>query len=146
MIAFLKAHLVSVVCVALGVWYWSRQKAATAATLTPADGKKIEAIVITQDPGNSAQYDTDPANYVLADQSYYKGWYRSTKDGSWYNPSSGDFYSAGSSPAAYFEGNATTMPDGSVRPIIDLTANSNASATSVDPTSANNPANGYVIY
>ena len=147
MMAFLKAHFLSVLIFGAGLYYVFRKKTTTtttaAKTLTAADGQQISAIVVSQDPGNGAQYDTNPDNYVLADQSYYRGWYQSKVDGSWYNPSTGDFYSSGSSPVAYFEGNDTTMPDGSPRPVITLDT---PTPVSGDPDSPNNPANGYVIY
>jgi uncharacterized protein YjiK len=54
--------------------------------------------------GAPAQYDTNPENYhVVPDQQGYPGFYQSSVDGSWYNPTTGDFYSAGSSPPRIVE-------------------------------------------
>ena len=91
------------VLIAIGGYLLFFRRKGTTATLAaghPEAGAQIHTIVFSQDPGNSAQYDTDPNNYELvSDQVGYPGWYRSRKDGSWYNPDTKDFYSAGSSPA-----------------------------------------------
>jgi hypothetical protein len=83
-----------------------------------AQSSAIQTVLLTQDPGNSAQYDADFSNYEKADQGKYPGFYRSKKDGSWFNPDTGDFYSAASSPAA--TGPNAYETGAAIRPQINL--------------------------
>ena len=80
--------------------------AQTLASVDPQAGTKLTTVVRSQDPGDGAAFDTNPQNYVLvstSDPSYpgYDVWYRSKLDGSWWDHTTGDFYSAGSSPPTY---------------------------------------------
>ena len=87
------------VAIAVAVYYFFFRKPAAAASNTlPASASTALTSAVK---GAPAAYDTNPANYHPAtDQAAYPGFYQSSVDGSWYNPTTGDFYSAGSSPPA----------------------------------------------
>jgi hypothetical protein len=146
-VAFIKAHYI-LVALGVGCYFLFRKRTVAAygtslAAVAPQAGKKITEISVSQDPGNSVWIDTNPANYQLADQSAYPGFYRSTLDGSWYNPDTGDFYSGGSSPAVANVKNA--YDDGTVaRPMIDLTTPAHVFTPEELAAPENQP--GYIIY
>jgi hypothetical protein len=93
--------------------------------------------------GAPAAYDTNPNNYrPTTDQSAYPGWYQSSVDGSWYNPDTGDFYSAGSSPPAvvYANPELVTIDFAGMAAAVAASQAANAGV----PNTTDDP--GYVIY
>ncbi len=138
--------------IAIGVYLiFFRKKSLVSNTLPASAGPKITQIVMSQDPGNAAQFDTNPSNYVAVTDPNYPGWYRSKVDGSWYNPSTGDFYSAGSSPvaAAQYGAYSTGQAQLVTFDLADVAAQGAAAAAAAVAANPNNPdlpSNGYVIY
>jgi hypothetical protein len=139
----------------VAAWFLLRKKAVVVPTTLPAAyGPQVQSIVLSQGAGG-AWYDTNPDNYHLVTDALtdidgishpmYPGWYRSNVDGSWFNPETGEFYSANSSPVAV---GLNGYESGKVKRVtIDPTVTYlGSNSPPPDPTSANNPANGYVIY
>lgn len=96
---------------------WSAGQAAAAAAAGVAAEMSSLAGTLGRIAASEPNVDTDPAHVTMPDQTAYPGW-RLTGDGVWFNPSTGESYSRGTSPPA-------TLPSAydtgaMVRPIIDV--------------------------
>lgn len=114
---FLKAHWLSVLLI-VGGWLYVRRRALArkAADNSGFSGWRPgpaidEAMDKARAAGEAARtaleaivpldaaVDTNPANVTIPDQTKYPGW-RQSGDGIWFNPSTGEHYSRGTSPPA----------------------------------------------
>ena len=149
----MKSTYLWIAAAALAVWYFLlrkpaatyAQQIANAAGSSPSVDPQIAKAVATTAFGNWGVQ--GGLTVTQADQTYYPGWYQ-TSDGGWVNPDTGEFYSPGSSPVA--QAYAPTYANGGIaRPDLSaalITPDTTGSEPADEATSANNPANGYVIY